>query len=543
MGTPGHFRRRLSRVLATAILFAATLTLFFTPHAAAITANLPYHLEPAMTSSVGAGQQDLVADGKVAVWEDARGGDPDIYAYDIQDNREFRPALSAGYRIQPAISGSIIVWVSGKDPGKRTIEGVDLIRNAPVTVTSEPGEVSDPAISGSTVVWREHRNGQWVIAGKNLSSGQTFQASDSAAKNPAYPSISGNTVVWQDYRNGNWDPYQYDILSHNVQPVTETPDDETKPVIQDNLVVFYRVRANGGSPQLILYDMKTRSQKVITADHTVAHPAIGNGIVAWEDWRSGLPDIYAYDIAHDEEFAVARSQQAYDPAVLKDGIAWISRSGPDKSRIQALSMVQRLPTDRQDPPAVPSPDRLYVPETQHFMSTGFKSFWQTNGGPALFGFPLSEEFHEKDPATGEDIIVQYFERVKLEYRGSQPEGQRITLGRLGAELTESRQFAPVAPFNSNDNQVYFPETQHSLAYGFKQFWDANGGLAIFGFPISEEFQENGKTVQYFERARFEFNPDGTDTQSKVILGQLGREALQQKGWLPAPPLDTTHLVE
>lgn len=543
MGTPGLFRHRLSRVLTTAILFAATMTLILVPSTAAITADLPYHVEPAMTSSVGSGQQSLVADGKVAVWEDTRAGDPDIYAYDIQDNREFRPAPTAGYRIQPAISGSTIIWVSGKEPDKRMIEGVDLIRNVPVTVTSEPGEVSDPAVSGTTVVWRERRDGQWVITGKNLSSGKAFQASDSAAKNPAYPSISGDTVVWQDYRNGNWDAYQFDIESGKVRPVTETPDDETNPVVHENLVAFYRVRINGGSPQLILYDQDSRTQRVIASGHTVAHPAIGNGIVAWEDWRSGLPDIYAYDIAHDEEFAVARSQQAFDPAVLKDGIAWVNRSGPDKSRIQALAMVQRLPTDRQDPPAVPSPDRLYVPETQHFMSTGFKSYWQTHGGPALFGFPLTEEFLEKDPATGEDIIAQYFERVKLEYRGSLPEDQRITLGRLGANLTENRQFAPVAAFTSSDDHVYFPETQHSLAYGFKQFWDANGGLAIFGFPISEEHQENGKTVQYFERARFEFNPDGADTQSKVILGLLGREALQQKGWLPAPPLDTTHLVE
>ncbi len=543
MGTPGQFRRRLSRVFATAILFAATLTLFLAPDTTAITANLPYHLEPAMTSSVGTGQQGLVADGEVAVWEDTRSGDPDIYAYDIQDNREFRPAPTDGYRIQPAISGSTIIWVSGKEPDERTIEGIDLIRNVPVTVTSEPGEVSDPAISGTTVVWRERRDGQWVIAGKNLNSGKEFQASDQAAKNPAYPSISENTVVWQDYRNGNWDPYQYDTKSGTVRPLIETPDDETNPVIRENMVAFYRVRTNGGSPQLILYNRDARSQKVITSDHTVAHPAIGNGIITWEDWRSGLPDIYAYDIDHDEEFAVARSQQAFDPAVLQGGIAWINRSGPVKSRIQALAMVKRLPTDRQDPPAVPSPDRLYVSETQHFMSTGFKSYWQTHGGPSLFGFPLTEEFFEKDPASDGDIIVQYFERVKLEYRGSLPEGERISLGRLGVELTESRQFAPVAAFTSSDDRLYFPETQHSLASGFKQFWDANGGLASFGFPISEEFQENGRTVQYFERARFEFNPDGADTQSKVILGLLGREALQQKGWLPAPPLDTTHLVE
>lgn len=60
-------------------------------------------------------------------------------------------------------------------------------------------------------------------------------------------------------------------------------------------------------------------------------------------------------------------------------------------------------------------------------------------------------------------------------------------------------------------EVYFPETGHNLRGEFKNYWDRNGGLAVFGFPISEEFTEQTPegsfTVQYFERQRFEFHPE------------------------------------
>ena len=48
---------------------------------------------------------------------------------------------------------------------------------------------------------------------------------------------------------------------------------------------------------------------------------------------------------------------------------------------------------------------------------------------------------------------------------------------------------------------------------FLDYWNAHGGLAQQGFPISEEFVEksdlNGQeyTVQYFERAVFEMHPE------------------------------------
>jgi hypothetical protein len=82
---------------------------------------------------------------------------------------------------------------------------------------------------------------------------------------------------------------------------------------------------------------------------------------------------------------------------------------------------------------------------------------------------------------------------------------------------------------------FFPETQHSVCHGFLAFWQAHGGLEQFGFPLTEERTEviegRALTVQYFERARFEFHPELSGTGDEVLLSDLGRQILRLRGEL------------
>ena len=93
------------------------------------------------------------------------------------------------------------------------------------------------------------------------------------------------------------------------------------------------------------------------------------------------------------------------------------------------------------------------------------------------------------------------------------------------------QLPGVAAFDSTDERAFFTQTGHSAGGWFLQHWRDHGGVNLFGYPISEELVENGRTVQYFERARFELAPGGTDPNSGIALGQIGREALVKLGWL------------
>jgi hypothetical protein len=116
------------------------------------------------------------------------------------------------------------------------------------------------------------------------------------------------------------------------------------------------------------------------------------------------------------------------------------------------------------------------------------------------------------------------------------------LGLLGTETNLRRAaekpFQPIAPFPSTPTNIYFPETGHSLRGIFLRVWNERGGLPIYGYPISEEFEELSETdgkmhvVQYFERNRFEHHPDYAGTYDEVMFGHLGREVLIRRGWLP-----------
>ena len=87
--------------------------------------------------------------------------------------------------------------------------------------------------------------------------------------------------------------------------------------------------------------------------------------------------------------------------------------------------------------------------------------------------------------------------------------------------------------------VFFPETGVGLGGGFKYYWEANGGLAQFGYPLTNEFREvnptDGQeyTVQYFERARFEYHPEHAGTAYETQLGLLGRHLTAERADEPA----------
>ena len=93
------------------------------------------------------------------------------------------------------------------------------------------------------------------------------------------------------------------------------------------------------------------------------------------------------------------------------------------------------------------------------------------------------------------------------------------LGKIGQEVFNAHNKPGGAPLdpppNLTPDKRYFPETHHILAGSFKQFWDTQNGQALLGLPLSEEVAENGKTVQYFEFGRLEYNPAGTTLKDRV----------------------------
>src|SRR6266508_4190704 len=193
----------------------------------------------------------------------------------------------------------------------------------------------------------------------------------------------------------------------------------------------------------------------------------------------------------------------------------------------------------QPAPAPPAPGFAFFPETGHNIGLKIKRFYDTHGGLDIFGLPLTEVFNE------DGLNVQYFERARFELHPELPPEFYVSLTLLGSYFTQGRpepafQWLTAAPSPDRD---FYPQSGHSLGGAFRGFWNGRGGLAAFGYAISEEFnetnQQDGKTylVQYFQRARFEYHPENIGTPYEVELGQLGRQFLDGRPasqWMTAP---------
>ncbi len=193
----------------------------------------------------------------------------------------------------------------------------------------------------------------------------------------------------------------------------------------------------------------------------------------------------------------------------------------------------------------PSPISMeprYFPETGHYISGRFRQYWEEYGGLTTFGLPLTRPFDDLLPRN-QTRTVQYFERARFEYEQDRAQPYDVQLTLIGAEITATRRtetpFLPATALATADTS-YIAPTGHNLGGMFRRWWEGHGGLARFGYPLSEEFHEasttDGReyTVQYFERARFEFHPEYAGTAAEVQLGQLGRERLARDGVDPAP---------
>jgi hypothetical protein len=81
------------------------------------------------------------------------------------------------------------------------------------------------------------------------------------------------------------------------------------------------------------------------------------------------------------------------------------------------------------------------------------------------------------------------------------------------------------PQTQSENCRYFDETGHYVCDKFLEFFEARGGVEIFGYPLTEAFDDsthNGLRVQYFQRARMEWHPHNSESY-QVQLGLLADE--------------------
>src|SRR5918911_694442 len=106
------------------------------------------------------------------------------------------------------------------------------------------------------------------------------------------------------------------------------------------------------------------------------------------------------------------------------------------------------------------------------------------------------------------------------------------VGLLLLALIALAAFAPQGSAQAQTGQRCFAETGLCIDGRIREFWEQNGGLPVFGLPVTplqvETIEGKSLQVQWFERNRLELHPENGRPYD-VLLGRLGADRLAQQG--------------
>ena len=451
--------------------------------------------------------------------------DLNIYARVLPSDDVLEVATTDDIEEDPVISGTLVVW-NAWDGDRWHIRARDIGEmSEPWTIFSEdpdivPETYMHPVVARPFVAWATYweddnpdQSFGWRLWVHNLDTDGPPQVVAEGLGLLIDFDLEGTTLVYASAETG---VVAYDLMTDEATTIAETALD----VVTDGRYVISTVGmgpdgdASDGT-ELRGHDLVTRANfTIIVGNRFVLSPHLANGWLVWE--QGGLPfpdDEYPHDI-------------------------------------HTAPLADLLPSGRRPDADVTIPEVVYFPETGHYLGWQFRTYWEGNGGLPVFGYPMTEEYEERNADTGQFRTVQFLERQRFEWH---PENAGtpyvVLLGRLGYEdalargLLDSEPFQPILRDIVRGDCVWFGETRQMVCTDFIRYWQDHGlefgdegttyreSLALFGFPISQPHidPDTGMLTQYFERAVFELHPDNPDPY-RVLLRRLGADVLELRGW-------------
>jgi len=426
-------------------------------------------------------------DGQTVVWQ-AENGDQqfDIYAMAAGATSGRIIAGGPADQFSPDVAGERVVWVEG-DPltSAFDIKGIDLATMTPFTVSATDAVETAPAISGSWVVW--------VSSGPDSSTG-----------------LWTTRLLARDLTNTDA-PITLDEVPYGTGDAGIF-----RPVIDGDRVVW--VDATQATTHSVHWTLMTRRLQ----DGSVTQITEGYFDNAGPGAYLGPVNRPGYDL-HGNLLVYSANLNLY-LLNLDTGVT---------------TQLAGVTGDSWHPAQNPTIDGRYI-------------FWQ-DYSYTTDAIDLSDQTRFgafRSDLMGYDLWTGSLFPVTTDTRGNlnpRARGRMLVYTRSDVPTPYNpevhaenvKQTLPTAPEpnpgTTSPNWIYFPETGHYLANGFKDFWTTSGGLPVFGYPLTSEYRVGGFTVQFTERQRYEYHPEFAGTPYETELGRLGYESAASQGLLSSAP--------
>ena len=345
-------------------------------------ASFPLVATPVFQTYPDAAYDDLQR--HLVVWQDNRNAtatDYDIYGQIVDITGALQSinfSISGAARDQyfPAVAsdtrdGFLVIWQDSRhgnwDIYGQRVSNEGMLSNGDLEISTAPSDQCFPALAYSSdgdeylIVWQDHRNGNWNIYGRCVSSdgsrGDSFPITV-APDNQERPDVVYNSVndeylvVWQDYRHGNWDIYGRQVSGQCSLPgdefvISQEYERQWYPALAYNsnenqyLAVWWDNRnATGGDiyGQQLSPEGELLGAALTISDAQgpqwfpdVAYSSFDNEyLVVWEDYRNPTgttSDVYGQRIASGGEmqgdnFPISRvlDNQRYPALAYNNGL-------------------------------------------------------------------------------------------------------------------------------------------------------------------------------------------------------------------------------
>jgi Glycosyl hydrolase family 99 len=149
----------------------------------------------------------------------------------------------------------------------------------------------------------------------------------------------------------------------------------------------------------------------------------------------------------------------------------------------------------------------------------YRSTWQTviDRNAAAVVLTSWNEFFEGSHIEPSEQYGDLYLRLTKEWSDKYHNGQATT---------------PPPPAQTDGPCRMFTETGHQVCGRILEYWEQNGGLPVFGYPIADQAAQQVESkafqTQLFERNRLELHPENARPYD-VLLGRLGFDSLAKQG--------------
>ena len=334
-----------STIFASLLVLILVVGIGFEPAPSAATGESPYTITEFAVATGSAVQSGPDISGNIVVWSErpdglVSGHNRDIYALDLGTGQQFVVCRADRDQTQPRISGKLVVWQD--DRSHRVVATEPMVWQSPLSATDDiyaydleqrrefavaTGEALQryPSVSGNIIVWEDRRNGNSDIYAYDVSIGNESAITTDPAEQ-YHSRISGNLVVWEDLRSDDdGDIYAYDLEQKREFAVATGEAHQTSPDVSGHRIVWLERRYSPVERSIHVLDTESGVEtSIVRGAWVMTDPVISGDLVVWYDRREKRgSDIYGYDVKKQVEFPISRAiGNQSSPAIDGMRVVW-----------------------------------------------------------------------------------------------------------------------------------------------------------------------------------------------------------------------------